>query len=180
VAFWSEGVGIDQDLLMQPLTPVGARSGAPVTVSVEANADGSVDAAVSPGTGGAVVFGVLVSGVRKEVRFRAMSADGTLLGDEVPLMTPPATGGDASIVPFAGGYAVAYRGDLGGGAGTQIVLLLVDGLGNVLDEAPLTSASEGGGRLTLRATGTGQLAVTWADDTPSGYELNVQLIRCGG
>lgn len=180
VAFWTQGVGLMQDLLMQPLTADGARTGAATTISVESNSDGTVDAAVSPAEGGAVVFGVLVGGVRREVRFRAMNADGTLLGAEIPLFSPPLIGSDASIVSFAGGYAVAFRGDSMDGMGSRIILLLTDGLGNVLDMGDVWPAADSGGRVTLRVTGTGQLAAAWADDDGDATSIHVQVIRCGG
>jgi len=178
VVLWSEGIGATQDLLLQGMTAAGARRGSPTTVTSESNADGTVDAALVPDLGGAVVFGVLVGGVRREVRFRAIDGDGAFSSDERSLLTPPATGTDASITRFAGGFAVAYRGDDGSGS-TSIRLLLVDVLGEVLADVPVSAAQPGGGRVTIRATTSRQLAVAWADDTVDGVEIVTQIIRCG-
>lgn len=178
VVFWSEGIGATQDLLLQGMTDEGARRGSPTTVTSESNADGTVDAALVPDLGGAVVFGVVVGGVRREVRFRALDGAGAFSSDERSLLTPPATGTDASITRFAGGFAVAYRGDDGSGS-TSIRLLLVDALGDVLADVPVSAAQPGGGRVTIRATTTRQLAVAWADDVGDGVEIVAQIIRCG-
>lgn len=180
VAIWTEGIGLEQDVLLQPLTRDGARRGAPVPITAERNADGTVDAALRPTTGGAIVFGVLVEGVRREVRFRAMRADGTLVGSETPLFAPPRRGSDASIAVFAGGYAVAFRGADDGVEGSRVYLYFVDGVGNVLSELDLGPASDAGGRVTVRATGDGHLGVAWADAETDGHAIRVQVIRCGG
>lgn len=175
VLLWSEG----GDLLMQPLTAAGARSGSASTISAESNVDGTVDAALSV-TGGAVVFGVSVGGVRNEVRFRAIDSAGGLVGDERVLVSPPAIARDPSIVSFAGGFAISYRIDPMDGMGHRIQLLLVDAVGNRFDEMEVAGASAGGGRTTIRATGTGQLAIAWADQREGRLEITVALIRCGG
>jgi len=178
VVLWSEGIGAMQDLLLQGMTDEGARRGSPTTLTSESNSDGTVDAALVPDNGGAVVFGVLVGGVRREVRFRALNGAGELTSDERSLLSPPATGTDASITRFAGGFAVAYRGEDGTGS-TRIRLLFVDALGDVLMDVPVSAAQPTGGRVTLRATTTRQLAVTWADDIGDGIEIVAQVIRCG-
>ncbi|GAB5546328.1 MAG: hypothetical protein SangKO_060880 [Sandaracinaceae bacterium] len=179
VLVWSEGVGGTGDVLMQGLDASGARRGAVSTLSAEGNADGTVDAALGV-TGGAVVFGVLVGGVRSEVRFRALDMEGALVGDERILTDPPTVGTDASIARFAGGYVVSYRALPEGGMPAQIRVLLVSEFGDVVETITLTDAAEGGGRTTVRVTGDGQIGVAWADDAAGGTEVRFGLLRCGG
>lgn len=174
VLLWAE-----VNLLMQPLSAAGALRGAASTVSVESNVDGTVDAALGV-SGGAVVFGVAVAGVRNEVRFRALSSAGTFVGDERSIVSPPVIARDPSITAFAGGYAISYRGDPADGMGPRIYLMLVDAIGNPLDSIEVASAAVGGGRTTIRATGTGQLGIAWADQQVAELAISVAIIRCGG
>lgn len=179
VLVWSEGVGGSGDVLMQGLDASGARRGEVSTLSVEGNADGTVDAALGV-SGGAVVFGVLVGGVRSEVRFRALDMEGAFVGDERILTEGAAVGTDGSIAPFAGGYVVSYRALPAGGSPAQIRVLLVDAFGDVLETIPVADAAESGGRTTVRVTGDGQIGVAWADDADAGTEIRFGLLRCGG
>ena len=176
VALWTEGTGLSQDLLLQRMTASGARTGEPIMVSTEGNADGTVDAALGV-TGGAVVFGVLVGGVRREVRFRAMDADGVLVGDERSLLPSGITGTDASITRFAGGYAVAFRGT--DDTGVKIFLLLVSGDGELLDQIAVSDAAAFGGRVTLRASASGHLGLAWVDTADASTDVVAALVRCG-
>jgi hypothetical protein len=176
---WAEGVGGTSSVLMQPLRATGALNGALATLSTEANADGTVDAALTT-SGGAVVFGALVSGVRREVRFRALDMDGTPIGSETILTAFPSAGSDASIAQFAGGYAVSYRRVATGGDPAQIRLLLVSALGEVLDDVVVAQAQDSGGRTTLRVSGDGQIGISWADRQSAGTDIRFALVRCGG
>ncbi|MGE0790744.1 MAG: hypothetical protein AB7S26_34035 [Sandaracinaceae bacterium] len=174
VVVWAEqGVG-GQEVWLQPLTSDGANRGSPVALTASANSDGSIDVALGI-DGGAVVFGVAVGGVRREVRFHAIAANGDLVGAE-RILTPDG-GTDASIAAFAGGYAVTYRSPAS--PTSQIVLLLVSALGAVLDEIPIQDASAGGGRTTVRVTGEGQIGISWADEAGGAIESHAALVRCG-
>lgn len=174
VLLWSDGIAGSGEVYLQGLTSAGATRGSATPISTEANADGSVDAALFP-TGGAVVFGVLVAGVRHEVRFRALDRNGALLRDERIL----ANGTDASITPFAGGYAVSYRSLPSGETPAQIRLLLVDSFGDVVDDQVVIPTVRGGGRTTIRASADGQLAIAWAEAVSAGTDVKVALVSCG-
>ena len=164
------GSGPESRLYLQGLTASGATRGAALRIDQEGNADGTVDAALSS-SGGAVVFGVLVAGVRNEVRFRALSGAGALVGDERIL----AEGTDASIAAFAGGYAVSYRA----ASSAEVRLLLVTELGDVIAELPIAAAQVAGGRTTVRVSGDGQIAIAWAD-TDTETSISVARVACGG
>lgn len=171
VLVWTEGSDGTGEVYLQPLTESGAADGAATALSIEANADGTIDAALFP-SGGAIVFGALVEGVRRDVRFRALDGEGTPLGDERVL----GNGTDASIAAFAGGYAVSYRT---AGAAPEIHLVLVSSVGEVLDEIMVSGAAAGGGRTTLRASGDGRVAIAWADHTDTGVNIELAYVTCG-
>lgn len=173
VLFWSEREGSGQEVWMQRLNAAGARSGEPTAVTTSANGDGTVDVALDP-LGGAAVFGVQVSGVLNEVRFRAISGVGMLTGDERVLT--PGGGRDPSIALFAGGYAVSYRDTMS--SPPRVVLLLVSAAGEVLDEVPVADAELGGGRTTVRVSGGGDIGVAWADDPGGSVNIRAALVRC--
>lgn len=174
VVIWTEGVDGSAEVYMQGLSSTGAPRGSVTILSSEANVDGTVDAALGP-TGGAVVFGVLVSGVRQEVRFRALDGEGRVLRDERVL----ANGTDASITPFAGGYAISYRALPAGSDTAQIRIALVDAFGDVVDDQLVSAAARTGGRTTIRTSGDGQLAIAWAEQTATGTDIRVTLVPCG-
>lgn len=163
--------GPETRVYVQGLTAAGAMRGGALRIDQEGNADGTVDAALFP-SGGAVVFGVLVGGVRSEVRFRALDGEGGLVGDERIL----AQGTDASIAAFAGGYAVSYRASA---SPAEIRLLLVSNLGDVVAELPVAQAQLAGGRTTVRVSGDGNIAVAWAD-TDTQTAISVARVACGG
>lgn len=163
--------GPETRVYVQGLMDDGAARGVPARIDEEGNADGTIDAALSP-SGGAIVFGALVGGVGRQVRFRRVDGDGARVGDERIL----ASGSDASIAAFAGGYAVSYRASA---APAEIRLLLVSDLGEVLDELPIAAAEPSGGRTTLRVSGDGQIAIAWAD-TDVETAIQVARVACGG
>lgn len=167
--------GPEASLFLQGLTSAGAMRGSATAIDEEGNVDGTFDAALTP-SGGAVVFGVLVGGVRREVRFRALDGDGARLGDERIL----AEGADASIASFAGGYAVSYRAPASGETPAEVRLLLVSDLGETIAEVPVAEVLPAGGRTTVRVSGDGQIAVAWASGGDTSTDLYVAYVACGG
>jgi hypothetical protein len=149
-----------------------------MTLNAESNADGTVDAAFVGG--GAVVFGALVEASLRQVRFRAVDDMGAPLGDERALTVFPSVGTDASIAAFAGGYVVTYRRLPGEGMPAQIRLLLVTELGDVVSETTVADAAVSGGRTTVRVSGEGRMAVSWADVIEGATVVRLALLRCVG
>ncbi len=174
VVIYADGIGGTATVYLQGMTPAGARRGSRVQISTETNADGTVDAALLP-TGGAVVFGVLVDGIRHEVRFRALAGDGSLVGDERII----ANGTAGSIARFAGGYAVSYRAPEAGTDPAYIRLALVNSIGDVVSDIPVIEAPSEGGRTTVRVSGDGQIAITWADASGGGTDIRYASVACG-
>lgn len=168
VALWLDGGHVK----MQRLSADGAMSGAAIDLDEGGNANGTVDAALSS-SGGAVVFGALIGGVRREVRFRALDATGTRIGDERII----GEGGDASIADFAGGYAVSWRAPAA--VGSELRIALVDPLGSVSEELTVTEIGDEGGRTTLRVSGDGQIAIAWADRAATQLDIRAAAVLCG-
>lgn len=173
---WSEGIGGTATVYLQGITSAGAVRGSRVQVSTEANADGTVDAALLP-TGGAVVFGALVDGIRHEIRFREVPPDGMVSALQAEQIL--AQGAGASIARFAGGYAISYRAPATTDTPEQIRLMLVQSNGDPVADIPVIEAPAEGGRTTVRVSGDGQIAITWADSTPGGTDVRVAIVTCG-
>jgi hypothetical protein len=168
VALWIAG----GHALLQRLTVDGAMNGAPIELDETGNASGTIDAAITA-SGGAVVFGALVSGVRREVRFRAIGPGGERLFDERIL----GEGSDASIADFAGGFAVSYRAVTA--TGVELRLALLGPTGDLIDEVTVTEVSAEGGRTTLRVSGDGQMAIAWGDRSTTSLGISLASIQCG-
>jgi hypothetical protein len=162
-----------KDVMLQKITTEGATRGTTSVISLESNADGTLDAALTP-AGGAVVFGALVSGARREVRFRALDASGAPIDTERVI----GAGSDASIAAFAGGFAVSYRASSFRSAPPQIRIAFVTALGDVIVQAAVADALDEGGRTSVRASGDGQLAIAWADRSVSGTDVRAALVSC--
>ncbi|NOY90463.1 MAG: hypothetical protein GXP55_04575 [Deltaproteobacteria bacterium] len=156
-------------------------AGSKIVLSTEHNASGGVDLATDDVTGGAAVFDVSVEGVRAEVRFREIGADGTLPAPERIVSVAPATGRDASLAPLAGGYVVAYRA-LPDGTITEprLRLTLLDVRGDVLSSFDGPAMLAQGGRTTVRVAGDGRVLVAWEDqDTADGSRrMRAVRVRC--
>ena len=166
------------DALLQPLDASGAPVGAPITLSTEHNADGSVDVAADAG-GGAVVFGTTVGGLRPEVRARLIDGSGMLQSgtSERVITVAPASGRDATIAPLAGGYVIAYRAL---GATPTVRLDFRDAELAPTVTLDVASASASGGRVTVRVSGEGRMIVGWADvDATAGTTaIRAARVRC--
>ncbi|MCZ7686013.1 MAG: hypothetical protein M5U28_47545 [Sandaracinaceae bacterium] len=177
VLVWSEGIGGSGTVYLQGITTAGAMRGTRTRVSTEDNADGTVDAALLPTTGGAVVFGVLVDGVRHEVRFREVPSDGAVTDAQPERVLANGTG--ASVARFAGGYAISYRAPASGDTPSMIHLMLVQSNGDLVSDVPVIEAPSEGARTTVRVSGDGQIAITWADTNPGATDIRVAMIACG-
>lgn len=172
---WVDSVSPTPSALLQPLGTDGAPMGAPITLSTEGNADGTIDLAMDEG-GGAVTFGVSVGGVRPEVRARLVDGSGNPSGPERVITDAPASGRDASIAPLAGGYAIAYRALEGATPQLRIAFVAADLVPVVtLDVAPVSAT---GGRVTVRVSGEGRIAVAWADVDDTTTTIRAARIRC--
>lgn len=106
----------------------GAPIDAVVELSSETSAAGPFDT-TSSSSGGAFVYDLRIGGIRPEIRVRAFGLDGRPIGLEEVVTSPPEMGSAASIAPFRGGYAIAYRGSSEAGEATKLRVAFVDGLG---------------------------------------------------
>jgi len=179
---WAENRASGSDaVLLRVDTSAALVAGSKVVLSTEHDAAGAVDLATTDASGGAAVFDVSVSGVRPEVHFREVGADGSLPAPERIVSLAPATGKDASIAALAGGYVVAYRA-LPDGTITEptLRLTLLDLRGEILNtfEGPTMAAD--GGRTTIRVAGDGRLLVAWEDQdaVAGGRRLRAARVRC--
>lgn len=176
---WAEKELDDSNVVLMPLDASGGAAGTAVTLNTEGNANGTVDAALTE-SGGAVVFGVSVAGVRPEVRFQAVTGSGARLGDEIILTRTPESGRDASIVGFRGGYLVTYRAiEDEGLTEPTLRITLLSATGDRLETHDLVPVAATGGRTTVRVSPGGDaIAVTWADPTASETEIRMARIAC--
>lgn len=171
------------DVYAQKLLSTGAADGARSAVSTESNVSGDLDAAMTA-TGGAAVFGVLVSG-RPEVRFRALSADGQPTSTERVITPAPEQAVGPSVAPSPGGFAVSYRATLptgGAATGTDPALRVAftESDGEVVSRYSAGSIEAEGGRTTVRAAPDGRFLVTWMDDEADVSTGHLLRLACGG
>jgi len=176
---WAENRLDTSHIVLRRLDASGAAVGSGITLDTEANADGTADIATTT-TGGAVVFGALVGGVRHEVRLRRVDDMGMPIGAERIITLPPQAATGPSIVRFGGGYAVAYRVLADTGLTEPIVrAIFIDSVGDLVDSFDLGTATAAGGRVTIRASADGSLLVAWADVAGGTTEMKAVRIRCG-
>lgn len=174
LAFVRTGIG-GREIALQMLRRNGSSIGDPVVVA-DAGVEGTVDL-VGGSDGGAIVFGRIVGGSRTEVRFRAFDEEGRWVGGTGIVSGSPSQGRDASIASFAGSYVVAYRRVVSAAEATLVVALL-DGMGDVVEEVELVPVSATGGRTTIAASGDGHLLVAFAHSTSDATEIVAARLRC--
>src|SRR5690606_11329245 len=138
-------------------------------------ADGTVDLAMNE-SGGAVVFGVSVGGVRPEGRGRLLDDADDPSAPERVITVAPASGRDASIAAFAGGYPVAYRGVEGGTSPIRDSFVAANP--EVLTSHDVTPVTPTGGRVTIRVTGEGLIYLAWADVDATTTTIRAARVRC--
>lgn len=176
VLAWGEPSRMPPAARVLALDAAGGPSGSPMVASdaVEGT-DGTVDVTMGP-LGGAVVYGVLVAGLRPELRFRALDDTGSPVES---VRTVAETGRDASIAAFGGGFVVSYRS---GAPDDVIRLAFLDAVGNGLGEIDLGPAEPQGGRTTVRVTDDGRILVAWADTFPGAMPeyayVRAARVRC--
>lgn len=167
---------------MQKLDAAAVPSGASVRVDSDGDAQGNLDLTTSASEG-ALVWDVLVSGSRAEVRLRTFGTDGAPTGIEQNLTPFPDSGLHPSLVAARGGYIVAYRSAQPGTLALR--LLLLDGRGKLVSASTgvlsLASLLQQDLPLAMRMTTDGlSLFVAWLDQTPntSDYALQRAWIGC--
>ena len=103
---------------------------------------------------GAIVFEEVISGIRTEVHFRPLGANGSASLSEPVLSGAIAEGHTPSLGKIGGGYIVAYRHEEGGVI--TLRLLLVDQFGNIVgsDDGPTLVGIEGDIRVRVANDGT--------------------------
>jgi hypothetical protein len=169
------GTGDGSEIVLQMLDAHGSSRGEP-TIVADAGVEGTLDLA-GGGDSGAIVYGLIVGGSRTEVRFRAFDADGALTGGTRVVVGSPSEGRDASVTPFAGGYAVAYR-RIDGTASVTLVVALLSFAGEVVEELELFPTSPIGGRTTIEASGDGSLLVGFAEPGDGETDILAARVRC--
>jgi hypothetical protein len=163
-------------------TQVLDASGVPVGVSsqidAEGNARGNLDLAFTD-QGGALVFDVLVDGVRPEVRLRTFSVQGVANGNEHQLTPYPDTGTRPSLVAVRGGYVLAYRSAQASARKVRVALLDARGVSfRAADVAPVTGFDL---PLVMRMSPDGEAVfLSWLDQLPDsiGHQLQRTWIHC--
>jgi hypothetical protein len=173
---WVDAAG--RHVHVQRLDAGGVPVGVSSQVDAEGNARGNLDLAFT-GQGGALVFDVLVDGVRPEVRVRTFDVSGVASGNEQNLTRYPDTGMRPSLIASRGGYVLAYRSAQP--PGQQLRLALLDGRGAPITAAKVTSIASLDLPLVLRASPDGEAGfLSWLDQLPdtNGYQLQRTWIHC--
>lgn len=172
---FARGTAGGGEIVLQMLDADGTPQGTP-TVVADSGIEGTVDIA-GGAEGGAVVYGLIVGGSRTEVRFRAYDMDGALTGGTRVVAGSPDEGRDASITPFAGGYAAAYR-RIDSPTEATLVLALMNIAGEVVDQLDLMPVTPSGGRTSIEASGDGNLLVGLAMPADSKTDIVAARVRC--
>ena len=157
---------------MQMLDASGTPIGTSSVVDSDADAQGGVALATND-MGGAVVFDVLISGQRAEVRFRAFDTMGAPSGSERVVTQAPDTGLSPSIVPLRGGYALAYRSSAT--ADRSVRLLLLDRYGAQIAATDVAAIQSNELSLALRVSpDEKRLFLGWVDRIAETGAYNLQ------
>ena len=171
---------------------VADAAGAVIADSAVINSQGNATSEVSVAFGGdygVVAFGVLIEGVRQEVRVRLMDSDGAAVRPEQIVSRAPLRGRNPMAISYAGGYALVYRAS-NTAREDHLRLAFVHGSdGNVVAEYDLGEADFNGGLSGVAVNGDGGLAVGWAnvedEGSPSTVVRGARLscgaawLRCG-
>jgi hypothetical protein len=166
---------------VQRLDAGGLAVGSSSQVDADGHARGNLDLAFTD-QGGALVFDVLVDGVRPEVRMRTFDARGFATGNEREVTQYPDTGTWPSLVAVRGGYMLAYRSaQLPGVPDQQLRLALLDARGAPITSAKVAPLTSFDLPLVLRASPDGEVRfLSWLDRLPdiNGYQLQRTWIHC--
>jgi hypothetical protein len=166
--------GPSGDVFVQPLDTVLAAIGDPLSLTINHDGDGTIDAAVSL-TGGAAVYGVVPVAPRHDVHGHLLAFDGALFHVEQAITIGADEGTDAAIASLSGGYVVAYRQS---GVAPVLRVLFLDGALGEVGRADLVPMSQAGGPITARVSGDGNVLLTWSDLVGSVNHMRVARLRC--
>jgi hypothetical protein len=108
--------------MLQRLDREGAPSAEPMRIDADGDAEGRLSLATTD-VGGAIAFDVRVAGKRAEVRARPFDLSGQPSGVERVVTESHEQGLSPQIVPFRGGFVVAYRSDFDGARALRLALL---------------------------------------------------------
>lgn len=163
---------------VQVLDAAGVAVGGNTQVDADGHARGNLDLAFTD-QGGALVFDVLVDGVRPEVRARTFSSSGVVTGNERLLTPYPDTGTRPSLVAVRGGYMLAYRS--AEAKTQQLRLALLDARAELLRAAPVAPLQAFDLPLVMRISPDGEAVfLSWLDQLPdhNGNQLQRTWIHC--
>lgn len=167
-------LGPSGDVFVQPLQATLAAIGDPLSLTVNHDGDGTIDAVGSP-AGGAAVYGVVPAVPRHDVHGHLLQSDGMLFHIEQAITIGEDTGTDAAIAILGGGYVVAYRQS---GVAPVLRVLFLDGALQEVSRADLVPMSATGGPITARVSGDGNVLLTWSDLVGSVNHMRVARLRC--
>jgi hypothetical protein len=162
-------------LALQPLSGVTADPG--VTFLNDAAFNGTFDF-TGTSAGGLLAFETGDASGQGNVLLQTVSPSGTLMGAPLALVADDAAFGQSpAVIPFGGGFAVAFRRTTQ--AGTTVRLAFVDARGEVQSEQDVAVVTAPTGRVQLAQTSDGALLVSFTDGFGAGLALRGALVRCG-
>lgn len=188
---WIDLAPDKQGIWIQRLDLIGMPLGEPQRVGPAGAFGNAIDFATrSISEGGALLYSISLGGAdAQEVRFQRLSDTGTLLGDEVKIVSAPLLGRDASFTRVGGGYVVAYRALPSATVATpqiRFTTITPEGTPPISGSGALVSyllaeAGSSGGRITVRLSNDGYLMAGFLDGNFSPAKLRVvqRRLDCG-
>jgi hypothetical protein len=164
-----------------PLDREGKAIGEPIVLSTKADNLSNVRVLIQQGESDAQYIGAIVYGVATgeigSLRFRTLERSGEI-GAEVELTSGAVNARGIGIAPFASGYVLAFRLDLGEVG--SIHMRVVDVMGNTASyaERELVPAAPLGAAPEVFVTNDGRFTVAFTNVTNTGTTLRVIRATC--
>jgi hypothetical protein len=164
------------------LNKKGEATGKEILLTEKLGAFSTLDIAMLPAgsddvLAGAVIYGVALTDLQTEQRFRTIAKDGTF-GPERKITTGERNATGGTLAPFAGGYVAAFR-QIAGGI-TKIVLSFLDISGQLAPAGELSfiEADTSGTGPKVFVTSDGRFSVVFANTNGDGTFLRAVRGTC--
>ncbi|MFK7985218.1 MAG: hypothetical protein AB8I08_04230 [Sandaracinaceae bacterium] len=117
-------------------------------------------------------------GVRSELRFRPLDADGVARAPERQITPPPEQGFGVALGSFAGGVAAAYRSSDPAVSEPTVRLRFLSDLGEVRGTFDVANTTTAGGEVAFGVAGDGRMLVAWGTPETDGTRYRAARVEC--